>query len=83
MTMRNTVLWLVPEVLLLPILSASKMARFEVLTAMWLKKQVFLGCDVVSLVELFSSYNFTLELSPSPFSQLLTFGADSVHFKFL
>ena len=58
------------------------MARFEVLTAMWLKKQVFLGCDVVSLVE-FGSSNITLKLSPSPFSQLLTFGADSLHFKFL
>jgi len=72
----------VPDVLLLPILSVLKMARFEVLTAMWLKKQVFLGCDVVSLVELFSSSYVTLKLYPSPFSQL-TFGADSVHFKFL
>jgi len=41
----------------------------EVLTAVRLKKQVFLGCYVVSLVDLFSSYNFTLKLSPSPFSQ--------------
>jgi len=81
MTMRNSALRLVPDVLLLPIISVLKMARFEVLTAMWLKKQVFLGCDV-SLVE-FSSSNITLKLSPSPFSQLLTFGADSVHFKFL
>lgn len=82
MAMRNSALRLVPDVLLLPILSVLKTARFEVLTAMWLKKQLFLRCDIASLVEFVSS-NITSKLSPSPFSQLLTFGADSVHFKFL
>lgn len=82
MTMQNSALRLVPDVLLLPVLSALKMARFEVLTAMWLKKQVFLGREVVSLVK-FSSSNIILKLSPSPFSQLLISGADSVYFTFL
>jgi hypothetical protein len=47
MTMRNSAVWLVPDVLLLLILSALKMASFDVLTAVWLRKQIFLGCDVV------------------------------------